>query len=85
MARWIASAKWAAGPALDRRRDMPLALRLSEWLGLAAKLFRPREPRLDTSNLRGTAIKVVCNFVDVDFSRFNDSTDGFSFIDRKFP
>jgi len=30
MARWPASAKWAAGPALDGQRDMPLALRLSE-------------------------------------------------------
>ena len=35
MARWTASAKWAAGPALDGRRDMPLALRLSEVLGIA--------------------------------------------------
>jgi hypothetical protein len=35
MARWTASAKWAAGPALDGQRDMPLALRLSEWLGVA--------------------------------------------------
>jgi len=34
MARWTASAKWAAGPALDGQRDMPLALRLSEGLGL---------------------------------------------------
>ena len=33
MARWPASAKWAAGPALDGQRDMPLALRLSEGLG----------------------------------------------------
>jgi len=33
MARWAASAKWAAGPALDGQRDMPLALRLSEGLG----------------------------------------------------
>jgi len=33
MARWTASAKWAAGPALDGQRDMPLALRLSEGLG----------------------------------------------------
>ena len=30
MARWTASAKSAAGPALDGQRDMPLALRLSE-------------------------------------------------------
>ena len=37
MARWTASAKWAAGPALDGQRDMPLALRLSEGLGLSAK------------------------------------------------
>ena len=35
MARWTASAKWAAGPALDGQRDMPLALRLSEGLGVA--------------------------------------------------
>ena len=34
MARWTASAKWAEGPALDGQRDMPLALRLSEGLGL---------------------------------------------------
>jgi len=33
MARWTASAKWAAGPALVGQRDMPLALRLSEGLG----------------------------------------------------
>ena len=36
MARWTASAKWAEGPALDGQRDMPLALRLSEGLGLIA-------------------------------------------------
>ena len=36
MARWIASAKWAEGPALDGQRDMPLALRLSEGLGVIA-------------------------------------------------
>ena len=35
MARWTASAKWAEGPALDGRRDMPLALRLSEGLGIS--------------------------------------------------
>ena len=35
MARWAASAKWAAGPALDGQRDMPLALRLSEGLGIS--------------------------------------------------
>jgi len=34
MARWAASAKWAAGPALDDQRDMPLALRVSEGLAL---------------------------------------------------
>ena len=33
MARWTASAEWAAGPALDGQCDMPLALRLSEVLG----------------------------------------------------
>ena len=36
MARWTAGAKWAAGPALDGQRDMPLALRLSEGLGRCA-------------------------------------------------
>ena len=35
MARWTASAKWAAGPALDGQRAMPLALRLSEGLGIS--------------------------------------------------
>ena len=33
MARWTASAKWAAGPALDGQRAMPLGLSLSEGLG----------------------------------------------------
>ena len=40
MARWAASAKWAAGPALDGQRDMPLALRLSEGLGSTALFLR---------------------------------------------
>ena len=40
MSRWAASAKWAAGPALDGRRDMPLAFRLSEGLGLTAATVR---------------------------------------------
>ena len=35
MARWTASAKWAEGHALDGRRDMPLALRLNEGLGIS--------------------------------------------------
>jgi len=39
MARWTASAKWAAGPALDGRRDMPLALRLSDGLGVTGFLL----------------------------------------------
>ena len=39
MARWTASAKWAAGPALDGQRDMPLALRLSEGLGSTARRY----------------------------------------------
>ena len=34
MARWTASAEWAAGPALDGRHDMPLRLSLSKGLGL---------------------------------------------------
>jgi len=36
MARWTAGAKWAAGPAPDGQRDMPLSLRLSEGLGVSA-------------------------------------------------
>ena len=36
MARWTASAEWAAGPALDGQRDMPLAPRLSEGLDITA-------------------------------------------------
>ena len=39
MARWTASAKWGEAPALDGERDMPLALRLSEGLGIA--MVRP--------------------------------------------
>ena len=35
MARGTASAKWAAGPALDGQRDMPLGLSLNELLGSA--------------------------------------------------
>ena len=34
MARWTASAKWAAGPALDGQRDPPLGLGLNEGLGI---------------------------------------------------
>ena len=37
MVRWTASAKWGEAPALDGRRDMPLALRLSEGLGVDAQ------------------------------------------------
>ena len=33
MARWVAGAKWAAGPAPDDQRDTPLVLSLSEGLG----------------------------------------------------
>ena len=35
MARWAASAKWGEAPALDDQCAMPLALTLSEVLGLA--------------------------------------------------
>ena len=47
MARWTASAKWGEAPALDGQRDMPLALRLSEWLGhvrAAAEAWVVTEP-----------------------------------------
>jgi hypothetical protein len=40
MAGWTASAKWAAGPALDGQRAMPLALRLSEGLGVTRRRLR---------------------------------------------
>jgi len=50
MARWTASAKWAAGPALDGQRDMPLALRLSEGLGRA---WRPLLRRILTAVVGG--------------------------------
>jgi len=36
MARWPSSAKWGEAPALDGQRAMPLALRLSEGLGIGA-------------------------------------------------
>ena len=36
MARWTAGAKWGEAPAPDGQRDMPLALSLSEGLGLTA-------------------------------------------------
>ena len=42
MARWTASAKWAAGPALDGQRDMPLGLSLNEGLGLNAHKLAAR-------------------------------------------
>ena len=34
MARWTASEKWAEGPALNGQRGLPVALRLSEGLGV---------------------------------------------------
>ena len=51
MARWTASAKWAAGPALDGQRDMPLALRLSEGLGRACT---PAEGQAESDKRRKT-------------------------------
>ena len=42
MARWTASAKWAAGPALDGQRAVPLGLSLSEGLGITAQPLRAR-------------------------------------------
>ena len=56
MARWTASAKWAAGPALDGQCDMPLALRLSEGLGIAIQSFereQKAQPVLFGNNLPG--------------------------------
>jgi len=51
MARWPASAKWAAGPALDGQRDMPLALRLSEGLGLTGRVGRVSTSDMDQIRL----------------------------------
>ena len=42
MARWTAGAKWGEAPAPDGRRDMPLALRLSEWLSLTGVALADR-------------------------------------------
>ena len=39
MTRWTASAKWAAGPALDGQCGAPFALSLSKVLGSAAALL----------------------------------------------
>ena len=50
MAHWTASAKWAAGPALDGRCDMPLALRLSEGLGIRAENDDNRACRYEHKN-----------------------------------
>ena len=36
MARWTAGAKWGEAPAPDGQRDTPLALSLSEGLGISA-------------------------------------------------
>ena len=47
MARWTTSAKWAAGPALDGQRAMPLALRLSEGLGRTLPAGMQRFNRLE--------------------------------------
>ena len=46
MARWTASAKWAAGPALDGQCATPLGLSLSEGLGRTwlMPLGEPRSP-----------------------------------------
>ena len=43
MAHWPASAKWAAGPALDGRRATLLGLGLNEGLGINAAL-EPQGP-----------------------------------------
>ena len=37
MARWTAGAKWGEAPAPDSQCATPLALSLSEWLGLARR------------------------------------------------
>jgi len=60
MARWPASAKWAAGPALDGQRDMPLALRLSEGLGRSATLSRTASVG-DTTGLMDLMLRRVSN------------------------
>ena len=56
MARWAASAKWAAGPALNGRRATLLGLGLNEGLGVTESRppvawFSPKSGDRDNSNL----------------------------------
>ena len=57
MARWTESAKWAAGPALDGQRDMPLGLSLSEglgfrgWLNMLPCVSRPKKVHKVRTNI----------------------------------
>ena len=59
MARWTASAKWAAGPALDGQRDMLLALRLSEGLGITAFKLNEISKAAETCHVFGAAATAV--------------------------
>ena len=59
MARWTASAKWTAGPALDGQCDMPLALRLSEWLGITASKLNELYKAAEACQAFGAAATVV--------------------------
>ena len=67
MARWTASAKWAAGPALDGQCAMPLALRLSEGLGVTG--VRQRLEHIDVRwlvaelDIQGVRGLVVAEYV----------------------
>ena len=63
MARWTAGAKWGEAPAPDGQRDMPLALSLSEWLGVDAHKL--------TARMR------AWNLMALRFEIFNMKLDGF--------
>ena len=57
MVRWTASAKWAAGSALDGRRATLLAFRLSEGLGITDSL---RKVLLENVNVIASMQCIVC-------------------------
>jgi len=65
MARWTASAKWAAGPAIDGQRDMPLALRLSEGLGRKRIAEGPQD-RVDSSLIARTLSLEPLDYILID-------------------
>ena len=55
MARWTASAKWAAGPALDGQRATPLVLSLTDELGVTALTQKPSPARTRNTETKSDA------------------------------